>query len=144
LILNKDLTSPNHSSRHQSESKSSTWAKCSRKTNLSFHKVGRTIISLTHWCLTNHPPRPILLLILFRLRPMFIAHISSFCSASGLHRCGYCNGGWAGTLDNWLDSHVSGVGIPILFMHCICAGIYLSILLESSGFEPASSYFMIK
>jgi len=43
LILNMNLTLPNYSSPHQSESRSSTWGKCLKKTNLSSRKVGRTI-----------------------------------------------------------------------------------------------------
>ena len=52
-MCNKHLISSNYSSRHQNELRSSTWAKCSRKTNLSSHKAGKTITSSTHWCLTN-------------------------------------------------------------------------------------------
>jgi hypothetical protein len=63
--FNNKLTSPRYSSRHQSESRSSTWANCSRKTNLSSRKAGRTITSSTHWCSTDPSPQ-LILFFLFR------------------------------------------------------------------------------
>ncbi len=60
ILYSSNLTLHNYSFHRQSESRSSIWANCSRKTSLLFRKVGRTITSSMHWCLTDLLPRRIL------------------------------------------------------------------------------------